>query len=223
MLKTEERVPVRKIVVIENFLDDRAFEPISDSEVVTQRARWGIPAGAFVIGAVARLAPVKNHGLLLRAISQLDAHCHGVLIGGGPSKGKLEELARELGVQDRVHFVGQLTSDTNLHSAFDVSVLCSLSEGFPNSIIEALAAARPVVATPVGGVLDAIENGKTGFLTPTDDPRALAAALASLRADAELRRKVGEAGRSLARSRHSKAVVIEKLSQLYETLAADDR
>jgi glycosyltransferase involved in cell wall biosynthesis len=94
-----------------------------------------------------------------------------------------------------------------------------LSEGFPNSVIEALAAGRPVVATPVGGVTDVVAEGVTGLLVPPDDPTQLTAALRNLGSDRELRRRFGEAGRELVRNRFHKDIVIEKLLALYEMLA----
>jgi glycosyltransferase involved in cell wall biosynthesis len=86
-------------------------------------------------------------------------------------------------------------------------------------LIEAFAAGRPVVATPVGGVTDVVKEGVTGLLVPPDDPTQLADALRKIEADGELRKRLGEAGRELVRSRFHKDIVIEKLSALYEKLA----
>ena len=191
----------------------------SSAQRVAQRRAWGLPEGAFAIGIVARLAPVKNHGLLLRALAQLDARFHLVDVGDGPSRAELEELARRLAIESRVHFVGEVVSPRNLHQYLDVSVLCSLSEGFPNSLIEAMAAARAVVATPVGGVTDAVTHGVTGILVPVDDLTALVDALRMLEADSLLCTRLGEAGREAVRMKFRQEPVIEKLTALYEMLA----
>src|SRR5207247_9739712 len=122
---------------------------------------------------VQRLWPVKHQVLLLNAVAQLDTRFHLIVIGDGASRNQLEELARKLRIEARVHFVGEVVSPDNLHQFLDISVLCSLSEGFPNSLIEAMAAARPVIATPVGGVSDAVTHGVTGILVPVDDPAPL--------------------------------------------------
>jgi glycosyltransferase involved in cell wall biosynthesis len=174
-----------------------------------------------VIGAVARLAPVKNHAMLLRALPHLDEDVHLVLIGAGPLRQVLEDLARELHVEPRVHFTGQLLEAENLHQFFDVSVLCSRSEGFPNSVIEALAVGCPVVATPVGGVPEVIIERQTGLLVPVDQPAALAARVQELRHDATLRKRLSEAGPTRARSKHHQAVVIARLEGLYHDLARE--
>lgn len=110
-------------------------------------------------------------------------------------------------------------SSLNMHQFFDASVLCSLNEGFPNSVIEALAAARPMVATPVGGVPDVVTDGVTGILVPLGDPAAFAGALRTLEAAPPLRSLLGEVGRETVRVRFHQEIVIEKLSTLYETLA----
>ena len=219
LLAREEGVPRKKIVEIPNFLAESAFELADEVVRVAKRRAWGLPDGAFAVGIVARLSPVKNHALLLKAVAQLDTRFHLIVIGDGPSRNQLEELARKLRIEARVHFVGEVVSPDNLHQFLDISVLCSLSEGFPNSLIEAMAAARPVIATPVGGVTDAVTHGVTGILVPVDDPAPLVDALRMLEADSLLRTRLGEAGREAARMKFRREIVIEKLSALYETLA----
>lgn len=219
LLAREEGVSPTKIVEIPNFLSEDAFVAVDGALRLTQRRAWGLPNEALAIGTVARLAPVKNHVLLLRAMAQLDSRFHLVLIGDGPMRTELEELARQLHVDSRVHFTGEVISPLNLHQFFDVSVLCSLSEGFPNSVIEAMAAARPIVATAVGGVTDVVAEGVTGILVPVEDPAPLVGALRMLDADPLLRTRLGEAGREVVRMRFHQQIVIEKLSALYEMLA----
>ncbi len=219
LLASEEGVPWNKIVEIPNFLSENAFEVEGEEQRAAQRRAWGLPDGAFAIGIVARLSPVKNHILLLRALARLDARFHLVVIGDGSSRAELNKLAGSLGIESRVHFMGEIVSPRNLHQFLDVSVLCSLSEGFPNSLIEAMAAARPVVATPVGGVTDVVTHGVTGILVPVDDPAPLVDALRTLEADSLLCARLGEAGRGAVRTKFRQETVIEKLTTLYEMLA----
>jgi glycosyltransferase involved in cell wall biosynthesis len=223
LLVREDRVPRAKIVEVPNFLAKEAFEVTEGAMRVAQRRAWGLPDGAFAIGVVARLSPVKNHALLLRAMAQLDARFHLILIGDGPSRGGLETLARQLAIQCRVHFLGELISPRNFHQFFDVSVLCSVSEGFPNSVLEAMAAGRAVVATPVGGVTDAVLHGVTGILVPLDDPAPLANAIRTLEADLRLRTRLGEAGRDAVRMKFTQEAVVGRLTSLYESLAVRRR
>jgi len=219
LLIDKERVPAARVLELPNFLEERAFSRVPVEVRSARRRNWGVPQGAFVIGTVARLAPVKNHAMSLRALQRLDEDVHLVLIGAGPSRRELEELARELHVDRRVHFTGQLVEAENLHQFFDVSVLCSRSEGFPNVVIEALAAGCPVIATPVGGVPEVILDRQTGLLVPVDQPEALAATVVELRRDAVLRRRLSEAGTACVRGKYHQTSVITQLEALYQDLA----
>jgi glycosyltransferase involved in cell wall biosynthesis len=222
LLIDKERVPPARVLELPNFLEERAFNHVPVEVRSAKRRGWGVPQGAFLIGTVARLVPVKNHALALRALQRLDEDVHLVLIGEGPSRRALEELARQLHVDRRVHFTGQLVETENLHQFFDVSVLCSRSEGFPNAVVEGLAAGCPVVATPVGGVPEVIIERQTGLLVPVDQPDALAASVQELRRDAGLRERLCEAGPACVRSRYHQTVVIAQLEALYQSLACMD-
>jgi glycosyltransferase involved in cell wall biosynthesis len=221
LLTDKERVPAQRVLELPNFLEERAFSHVPVEMRSTRQGNWGVPPGAFVVGMVARLAPVKNHAMALRALQRLEEDVHLVLIGAGPSRGELEDLARQLHVDRRVHFTGQLIEAENLHQFFDVSVLCSRSEGFPNVVIEALAAGCPVVATPVGGVPEVIVDRQTGLLVPLDQPEALAASVQELRRDAALRTRLSEAGAACARARYHQTIVIAQLEALYQALARE--
>jgi len=219
VLVDSESVPATRIIELPNFVEERAFQHVSAEVRSARRHSWGIPPGAFVIGTVARLVPVKNHSMLLHALSCLDERIHGVIIGEGPARAALEALARSLHVETRVHFIGQLLEVTNLHQFLDASVLCSRSEGFPNSVIEALAAGCPVVATPVGGIPEVINHGRTGMLVPVDDPQGLAAAIEKLHRDKDLYRRLSESGLACVRAKYHQSAVISRLEGLYQQLA----
>ena len=219
LLSDEERVPANKIFELPNFLGETAFQRIDSASRRAQRCAWGIPDDCFLVGIVARLVPVKNHKLLIEAARQLGEDVHIVLVGEGPERSALERLARDLGVQTRIHFAGQVISPVNLHQFVDVSVLCSLSEGFPNAVIEALAAERPVVATAVGGIRDIIVDDETGLLVPRGDPVALADRIRNLQANPTLGKRLGQEGMRRVRARYHESVVIARLSELYAALA----
>jgi glycosyltransferase involved in cell wall biosynthesis len=216
-----DRVPAVRVVELPNFLEERAFHHVAAEVRSARRHSWGVPQGAFVIGTVARLTPVKNHAMVLRALQRLDEDVHLVLIGAGQSRYELEELTRELHLDRRVHFTGQLVEADNLHQFFDVSVHCSRSEGFPNAVIEALAAGCPVVATPVGGVPEVIIDRETGLLVPPDQSAALAASVQELRHNVALRKRLSEAGRARARSKYHQTAVIARIEALYQDLARE--
>jgi glycosyltransferase involved in cell wall biosynthesis len=223
LMVSEERVPATRVVEMPNFVEEHAFQRLPAEARSARRRSWGVPAGSFVVGTVARLAPVKNQAMLLRALPHLAADVHLVLIGEGPTRTALEDLARKLNVDTRVHFTGQIVEPTNLHQFFEVSVLCSRSEGLPNCVIEALAARCPVIATPVGGVPEVIVDRQTGLLVPVDEPETLAARVDELRRDARLRWRLSEAGVARVRTRYHQSAVIGQLGALYEDLASAAR
>ncbi len=225
LVETEGGVPMSRIVTIPNFLDPQSFEPLSDDDRRRLLGEIGVPPGSLVVGIVARLYAVKDHSTLLRAIAMLaptipTLHC--VLVGDGPERGRIEALARELGIADRIHLAGERPQLPNLHGLFDVSVLCSTSEAFPNSVLEAMAASRPVVATNVGGTPDAVREGETGLLVPPADPSRLAGAIRSLYEAPSLRAELGSRGCAAARSGYSASAVIGQVEALYTSLAGRD-
>jgi glycosyltransferase involved in cell wall biosynthesis len=222
LVETEGGVPSSRIVTIPNFLDPQAFDPIPDEERVRLLHEIGVPADAFVVGIVARLTPVKDHSTLLRAVALLRERIPEiqlVLVGDGPERARLVREVSSQGLTSLVHFAGERSQSPNLHALFDVSVLCSISEAFPNSILEAMAVSRPVVATDVGGTSDAIQEGRTGLLVPPGDSMRLADAIARLYGDPALRGKLGAAARRSAESGYSAPAVLEQVEQLYEELA----
>ena len=215
-------VPASRIQVIPNFVGGEAF-----LEYPTDRRRallgsLGIPEDARLIGVVARLAPVKAHSFLLRTLPALFARypdLHVLLIGDGPSRAALAEESDSLGLGDRVHFTGTLPNIPNPHGLLDISVLPSLTEGFPNAVVEAMAAGRPVVATAVGGTPEAVVPGRTGFLVPSGNQTDLHDALVQLLESPELRRSFGSAGRERAREEYHVDAVLARLTGWYDGLA----
>jgi glycosyltransferase involved in cell wall biosynthesis len=140
------------------------------------------------------------------------------LIGAGDELEPLRQQAQELGIEEMVRFAGTRANVPNPNHLFDVSVLCSRSEGFPNTLVEAMAAARPVVATAVGGVPDAVREGDTGLLVPPRQPVALAESLGRLLESESMRAQFGAAGLREARARYTAAAVVPRLVGLYRRL-----
>ena len=223
-LQRREKLSPRRITVIPNFVDEDAFTPLDVEGVRRLRAEFALTPEDLVVGAVARLSKPKDQATLLQAASVLAKEwprLHLVLVGDGPEREALERLSTSLGIASIVHFTGTRPPRPNLQHAFDVSVLPTRKEGFPNVLLEAMAAARPVIASNVGGVPDAVVDGVTGVLVPPGDPRHLRDAIAALLRDAARRREMGAAGARLARERYHAGFVVPMLADHYETWARD--
>lgn len=172
-----------------------------------------VPHEGVVLGAVGRLDPQKGFDVLLDALAALP-DVRLVLVGEGRSRANLEGRAARPDLAGRVTFAGW-SEDVRAHlAAVDVVVLPSRSEGFPLTIVEAMLAGLPVVATRVGSVAEAVSEGESGLLVDADDPGALAGALRTLVEDASLRRKLGARGREIAAA----AFTVDHMARAYEAL-----
>lgn len=144
------------------------------------RAELGVAETTPLVGIVARLVPIKAIHLLLEA-AQIALKSHPdalfLIVGDGELRSELESQAKVLGVEKSVRFLGFRGDLARIYADLDCSVLCSLNEGLPVAVIEALSAARPVVATDVGGVKDLVRPGETGWLVPSQNVSALAAGI----------------------------------------------
>jgi glycosyltransferase involved in cell wall biosynthesis len=164
-------------------LDLTDFEPTPARITAARqklRAELALPPESVLIGHISRLAPVKSVKTFVQAAAIMrESHPEitFLVIGDGESRPRLETLARELQIGDKVRFLGLRSDIAALNLGLDAVALTSLQEGTPVSIIESLAAAQPVVANDVGGVSRLIQHQKTGFLTPPNDPVAVARAL----------------------------------------------
>jgi len=182
--------------VVPNGFDTVEFQPDVERRALI-RAKWGVGERP-VAGCVARLTPVKQHPLLLRAFARVlervpDAVL--VLTGGGTTdtEPRLRKLALELGIGPHVQFLGSVENAATVYAGLDVHVLASSTEGMPNAIGEAMASGVPCVGTDVGAVAELI--GDAGVVVPSGDERALAEAITELLLDVERRVRLGKAAR----------------------------
>ena len=171
------------------------------------------------ICSVARFDAPKDHRTLLEALALVREQAWELdLAGDGPREEEMRGLARELGLGERVKFHGYLADPSGVLAQAQVFVLSSRSEAFPRSILEALRAGLPVVATEVGGVGEAVTDGVNGLLVPPAHPRALAAALGRLVESARLRQAMGEAARAAYERRFQLEAMASRTLALYATV-----
>jgi glycosyltransferase involved in cell wall biosynthesis len=221
-------VRAKRACVIPNGLDTDRFCPAPSSPSSARTGRTAPDTNgrpAWRIGCLARFTPEKDHGTLLRAIALLrgdgvDAECW--LAGGGAAsiRNGLVRLVDELGLQGKVHFVGEVKAPEDFLRTLDVHVLTSTHEGSPNVVLEAMACGIPTVSTRVGGVPEIV--GDAGVLVPAGTPERFASALATLLRNDEERDRLRNAGRARVVAEFSKRKTAEvTLARLSELLTCD--
>jgi len=206
-LRSEGVAPSR-IRMIPNGVDLDRFQPVRRERPIVN------------VITVANLRREKAHECLLAAAARLAPRYPQLryqFVGDGPRAEELGALTRRLNLQDRVEFLGHRDDVAELLAAADAFVLPSRSEAFPNGAIEAMAAGLPVVACRVGGLVDLIEDGRTGLLVPPDDPSAMADALGSLMAAPDLAASLGRAARADVVARYSFDRMVRRFEALYLT------
>ncbi len=188
------------------------------------RAEFGWPVDAPVVLFAGRLMPQKGVDDLLMALDVLHnirPEVKTLIVGGGPLQSELEEIAHayRLDQDNSVRFLGHRDDVPRLLAASDLLVLPSLYEGLPNVVLEAMRFRKPVVATAAPGTTEVVVDGETGLLVPLKTPPVLARAIRTIVDDPALARKLGEAGRARVEAEFGVDRMVEKFSELYETIA----
>jgi glycosyltransferase involved in cell wall biosynthesis len=221
-------VPAGKILTVYNGMDTARVAPRPDLRRDDALALLGLPVdGAsprrFVPMVANMWHPKKDQATFLRAAQLVHAsvpEAAFVLAGEGELQDSLRALAAELGLAQHVFFTGRCAHVPELLAVSEACVLSSGAEGFSNSIIEYMAAARPVVATDVGGAREQIVEGETGYIVAPGDDKALAERLISLLRDPATARRMGERGLQVVKDKFSCAAQVENVEALYERLLA---
>ncbi len=211
------RIPFAKVRLIRLGL---ALDELAEPHPST-RPQWGFPKSWPVIGIVGRLVPIKNHELFFRAARLfLDegGEAGFVVIGGGEREAALRELVTRLNLEANVRFAGWRRDLHEVYAGLDIVTLTSRNEGTPVALIEAMAAARPVVATAVGGVGDVIEHERTGVIVPPDDASAITSAWRWLLSENCQAAAMGAQARKSVLRRYGKSRLVDEVRQLYMEL-----
>jgi len=183
------------------------------------------PDAPIRIGSVGRMVPVKNYPLLLEALAKLPADCRWTcrLVGDGPERDRLRTIALQLGLQDRVEFLGHREDVAALLQEMDIFVLPSISEGMSNTLLEAMAAGAAAIASDVGGNSEIVANGASGLLFPSGDAATLGEHLARLINDEGLRTRLCNAARERMHAEFSITGMIDRYASLYRRVAQGSR
>ncbi|MBI4589247.1 MAG: glycosyltransferase [Candidatus Rokubacteria bacterium] len=208
-------------VVIPNGIDLEELARLLATSSIA-RESLGLAPDDLVLGCVSRFDPIKRIQTLLEAFRRLALRLPQLallLVGGGGEERRIRRLVTEMGLGKRVIFTGFLETAARVYPALDLYVATSLKEGLPLSVVEAMGAGVPVVATDVPGHRDVVIPGETGLLVPPENPVALADAIAALLADPE-RRRMGEAGRRRVLKEFSMQPMIERTAEVYRRARA---
>jgi glycosyltransferase involved in cell wall biosynthesis len=209
--RREFRVPADRLTTIPNGVDLVHFRP-------TARP---VRSHEVVIGCTARLHRKNDHDSLLKAFAQIAPEwpeARLLLVGRGPEEERLRMLADRLELSARVRFAGEQADVAPSLEEMDLYVQSSIAEGMPNSVLEAMAAGLPVVATAVGGTPEVLADGETGLLVPPGDPAAMAAALTTLLADRAKAAVFGRAGRARVEADFGEATMVRRVEALLDRL-----
>jgi glycosyltransferase involved in cell wall biosynthesis len=233
-LLLKEGLPARKVRTVYNGLDPMRVEAPRGARNDLLKT-LDLPNDARFVTIVANMRAhvrhpeplcFKDHPTFLRAAQRVHQQIPDaafIVAGEGELKSATQQLARDLGIEHRTFFIGRRQDVGAVLSISDICVLSSSSEGFSNSILEYMAAARPVVSTDVGGAREAIVHGETGYLTPVGDHERIAEHIVSLLSQPEQSRSMGERGRHVVNEKFSVQKQLQNIENLYNELLGSAR
>jgi glycosyltransferase involved in cell wall biosynthesis len=208
-----------KLSLIENAIVVEDYErTISKTDA---RAKFGVPADRFLLGACGRLSPEKGFDLLIQAVKNVvaDGHDVGLLIAGeGQIEDELKSQIQDAGLADRVQLVGFLSDPRDLYQAIDLFVLSSLREGLPNVVLESMATEVPILTTRVAGIPAVMTHEENGYIVDCDSAEQLEAGLRRCIDDDALRQRIAAGGKSKVVADLSFGARMEKMRAIYESL-----
>jgi glycosyltransferase involved in cell wall biosynthesis len=215
------RISRKKIFVLHNGVNCQLFS--SSTPLSSAKAALGIPGDSIVVTMVARLEPGKNHRLLLdaAAIVVRDApHARFLVVGKGSMGNLLPQYARQAGVADRVSFLGERSDVAEILAATDISVLSTDFEGMPNTLLEAMAAVKPIVCTNYPGADEILAHESNALLSSCGEPESFARNIKRLIQDPELRQRLAGAGHQMVRQKFSNETMARNLETIYRQFEA---
>lgn len=213
-----EGLPESRVEVIYNGVDLKALSKPTPGARERIRAEFGYSTNDFVAVQVARLHELKDHQTALKAVDEARQKIPGLrllLAGDGDQRSAIEQTIRDRGLEQTVTLAGTRKDIADLLAASDVFLMSSISEGIPLTVIEAMAARRPVVSTAVGGLPELIEHGVTGMLAPSGDATSLATSLVQLYRDADLRKQMADVAAGRAQEKFSLQGMLNSYRDVY--------
>lgn len=214
-----EGIPPERLRILRNGVDLVRFSPNGNRARLVRHL--GLTDGTLLVATVSILRAEKDHESLLAAVPEVIRRvpcARFLIVGTGPTEAQLRALVAAQGLADHVMFLGDRTDIPELLQGVDVFVLPSLTESLPNALLEAMSAARPVVATAVGGIPEVVESGRTGFLVPPRRRELLADRIAFLLERPDVRAEMGQAARARVEAEFDIRQAVKRFESLYEEL-----
>ncbi|MBW1766973.1 MAG: glycosyltransferase [Deltaproteobacteria bacterium] len=211
-----EGIPKSKMATIYYGLDGETYA--SNRDAGPARSCLNATNDACLIGTVGRLIPVKGYEILLKAVAGIELDFRLLIMGDGPLKGRLEKISLELGLSDKVKFLGFISEVSPMLSGLDIFVLPTLGEGFGLVLLEAMAHRLPIVSTNTMAVPEIVEDRKTGILVPPKDAAALKEAIETLIRSTDQRAKMGKRGWEKLIKMFSVDKMVYRTGSLYQEL-----
>jgi glycosyltransferase involved in cell wall biosynthesis len=220
-----EGLPEEKVEVIYNGMDISLYQESYNGDPF--RKEIGIDNQTRLVGMIANFNfEIKGHQFFIEAaktILEQVGNVEFILVGEGVLRQRFEKLSEELGVRQKVHFLGKRSDIPVILSSLDISVLCSTNEGFSNVILESMAAGKPVVATKVGGSPEMVTEGVTGYLVPPADSDALSDAIIKLLQEPNKAEEMGKEGRKIVHEKFTVEAMVKSYEKLYKELIQSAR
>ena len=213
-----EKIPPHKVALIYNAVDLERFFPGSEELRLDCRRQFGFPETAKVVLGAGRLQAQKNFPGFLEtaaALSRLLPEVRFVIAGEGPDRASLENLARQLGIADRVEFLGFVTRMRELYLASDVLFFPSFFEGTPMTVLEAMASGLPIVASEIDGTAEVLTDGVDALLAPAEQSRMFVERLATVLQDPPLARRLAQQALVKVRERYTATAMVHEVEKLY--------
>lgn len=223
LMLVEDGLPADRTFTVHEGID---LEHVAAAPPANVRAAFWLPTHAPVVGSIGALVPHKGHRHLIDAAQLVIADvpdARFVIVGEGELRSALERQIRDHHLERHVILTGFRTDVLGLLKGFDLFVMSSVTEGLGTSLLDAMAAARAVVATAAGGIPEVVVDGETGLLVPPRDARALAAAIVTLLQDPSARERMGRAGLARVGERFSAERMVRETLAVYELVVARAR
>lgn len=209
----------KKCHVIHNGIDLQKFKGVNKAIYLYEK--YGLPTDALYVISIARLVKIKDHYTLLmafRKIANKNENIHLLLLGDGPLRGDLERQTKELQLEGRVHLLGHQDNVSEWMSIAQISILSTHTEGFSSTVLESMSAGIPVIATAVGGNLEAIQDGVTGYLTPHGSADAIAEKVLYLIQNPEVAKSMVNCAAKVVEEKFTIEATARKTLELYQNI-----